>query len=318
MAMRLKMLAGLAAASRALVHQQCPRRAPARLGAAAIAEEEAAPAGRVSALSRYAIKGFPGDALSRVSLGELGAFPDDRRWALQRPCSNATFDPAAPKWVHKEHFWCAFTAREELAGLNASYAGGVLSLLGERLDMFAAAGRARLAALLHEAGAGPPELRLVTAAAAGHVHQFGNTGSGVKRRGDTRTVHVVNEASVAAIRDATGLPVTAEVFRPNLVVQGLAPWAEEAWTPGSLVRVGTATLEVISRTVRCDAINVDPVTGERWPGGRDLVAEIAHFFPEVGPYLGFYAQVVGAGALAVGDQLRVAVARAAAGPAPAP
>ena len=47
----------------------------------------------------------------------------------------------------------------------------------------------------------------------------------MRHHGDTRTVHVVNAASVAAVRRATGLDVDAAVFRPNVVVEGLAPWA---------------------------------------------------------------------------------------------
>ena len=61
-------------------------------------------------------------------------------------------------------------------------------------------------------------------------------------------------------------------------------------------------LHVIARTVRCDAINVDPVTGNRWAGGRDLVGEIAGNFPEHGPYLGVYARVVGGGSMGIGGR----------------
>jgi uncharacterized protein YcbX len=75
--------------------------------------------------------------------------------------------------------------------------------------------------------------RLVT---GGEAHQFGNTRSGVRHHGDTRTVHVVNAASVAAVRRATGLDVDAAVFRPNIVVKGLAAWAEEQWV-GNCVEI---------------------------------------------------------------------------------
>ena len=138
--------------------------------------------------------------------------------------------------------------------------------------------------------------RLVT---GGEAHQFGNTRSGVRHHGDTRTVHVVNAASVAAVRRATGLDVDAAVFRPNIVLEGLAAWAEEDWV-GKTIQLGNVLLEVISRTVRCDAINFHPVTGERWPNDRDLVQEIADHFPAVGPYLGVYARVARGGTISLG------------------
>ena len=138
--------------------------------------------------------------------------------------------------------------------------------------------------------------KLVT---GGEAHQFGNTRSGVRHHGDTRTVHVVNAASVAAVRRATGLDVDAAVFRPNIVLEGLEAWVEEDWI-GKTIEVGGVLLELISRTVRCDAINFHPVTGERWPDGRDLVQEIADHFPAVGPYLGVYARVARGGTISLG------------------
>jgi len=69
---------------------------------------------------------------------------------------------------------------------------------------------------------------------------------------------------------------------------------------GKTIELGGVLLEVIARTVRCDAINFHPVTGERWPGGRDLVQEIADHFPAVGPYLGVYARVARGGTISLG------------------
>ena len=74
---------------------------------------------------------------------------------------------------------------------------------------------------------------------------------------------------------------------------------------GKTIELGGVLLEVISRTVRCDAINFHPVTGERWPGGRDLVQEIADNFPAVGPYLGVYARVARGGTLGRGGGVAV-------------
>ncbi len=43
-------------------------------------------------------------------------------------------------------------------------------------------------------------------------------------------------------------------FRPNLIVGGALPaWEEFSWV-GREVRLGEATLRVISRTVRCEGL----------------------------------------------------------------
>ena len=134
----------------------------------------------------------------------------------------------------------------------------------------------------------------------GARHQFGNTGSGVKASGDTRTVHIVNANTVRAFAAAAGVQLDPSRFRANLILDGALPaWREFDWV-GSTIRVGGATLAVIKRTVRCDGVNVDAVHGS----GRadlDIPALLQRHFPQHGPFLGVYAQVVGGGEVHVGD-----------------
>ena len=71
------------------------------------------------------------------------------------------------------------------------------------------------------------EVACVTAAESKqHKHQFGNTRSGVKARGDTRTIHIINAETVKQFSDAIGIPLNPSRFRPNIVVAGMEPWAE--------------------------------------------------------------------------------------------
>ena len=181
----------------------------------------------VSTLWRYPIKGFPPDSLASVSLKENGTFPQDRLWAVADAADDGGFDAAAPQWVHKQHFFGAFRSRDRLASLNTSFENGRLTFYGSdpvTVDASTKQGRATIEDIIRRrVGAAT---KLVT---GGEAHQFGNTRSGVRHHGDTRTVHVVNAASVAAVRRATGLDVDAAVFRPNIVVEGLAAWAEEQW-----------------------------------------------------------------------------------------
>jgi uncharacterized protein YcbX len=296
----------LAVASAYQSVRTCP--AVGRLRAARRTPAMAAAAPTVSTLWRYPIKGFPPDSLASVSLQENGTFPQDRLWALADAADDGGFDASNPQWVHKQHFFGAFRSRDRLASLNTSFYGsttvsdGRLTFHGApeiTVDPSTREGRETIESIIQRrVGAAT---KLVT---GGEAHQFGNTRSGVRHHGDTRTVHVVNAASVAAVRRATGLDVDAAVFRPNIVLDGLEAWVEEDWV-GKTVELGGVLLEVIARTVRCDAINFHPITGERWPNNRDLVQEIADNFPAVGPYLGVYARVAQGGTLGRGGAVAV-------------
>eukprot|EP00629_Pelagomonadales_sp_RCC1024_P001136 CAMPEP_0119282150 /NCGR_PEP_ID=MMETSP1329-20130426/26176_1 /TAXON_ID=114041 /ORGANISM="Genus nov. species nov., Strain RCC1024" /LENGTH=296 /DNA_ID=CAMNT_0007282797 /DNA_START=235 /DNA_END=1122 /DNA_ORIENTATION=- len=248
----------------------------------------------VGKLWSYPIKGFPADALESVALEVDGALPFDRRWAPLDVEDAGGWNASAPAWVHKQHFFGAFRSGDKMNTLNTSFSNGVLRLDGAAADLATAEGIAMV-----EQEVSRRVGRRVELVTGGERHHFGNTARGFKNHGDIRTLHIVNAASVAAVRAATGLDVDASVFRPNVVLEGVPAWAEEAWV-GKRLSLGGAVLEIISRTVRCDAINFQPRTGERWPGGRDLVTEIATHFPEVGPYLGVYARVVGAGTASLG------------------
>ena len=55
-------------------------------------------------------------------------------------------------------------------------------------------------------------------------------------------------------------PVPMNRFRPNAVIAGTAPWAEDSW---HRVRIGTATFRVVKPCGRCQITTTDQFTGER-------------------------------------------------------
>jgi uncharacterized protein YcbX len=85
---------------------------------------------------------------------------------------------------------------------------------------------------------------------------------------DDFPVSVANLASLAALNDLIAesgslegpLPITR--FRPNIVLAGAQPWAEDAWTGGRL-RIGAATFHVPEGSGRCTVTTTDQETGER-------------------------------------------------------
>ena len=85
---------------------------------------------------------------------------------------------------------------------------------------------------------------------------------------DDFPVSLANLASLAALNDLIAesgsvegpLPITR--FRPNIVLAGAEPWAEDTWTGGRL-RIGEATFHVPEGSGRCLVTTTDQETGER-------------------------------------------------------
>mmetsp|Transcript_9023 Transcript_9023/g.22005 ORF Transcript_9023/g.22005 Transcript_9023/m.22005 type:complete len:374 (+) Transcript_9023:40-1161(+) len=311
---------------------------------------------RILSLHRYAIKGLSGDSAPTMKLnGWDGTFEDDRRFALLYDTSGDRFDDDDPSWLHKENFLCAFTAPELLATLDTEYrietargdcAKRLLTVWDRKLgrsstpllgptDLAHTSGREETSRFFTELCG--KKVQCVVAnnksdSADGlsnrHVHQFGNTSSGVKNnKGDTRTIHIINENTVKQFSEAvygienwskeTSSGLSATRFRPNIVVNHLEPWAEFDLIGKTIevvseddTRTTPVRFRVVSRTVRCAGVGVDPFRPEQ--GLVDVPNLLSKHFPEHGPYLGVYAVMDNVrdgascgGSISVGDTLRV-------------
>ncbi|HSL01884.1 MAG TPA: MOSC N-terminal beta barrel domain-containing protein [Rubrobacteraceae bacterium] len=82
---------------------------------------------------------------------------------------------------------------------------------------------------------------------------------------------LVSEASLADLNERLERPVPMDRFRPNLVVRGFEPFAEDGW---SHVRIGALTFRVVKPCARCAVTTVDQTTGER---GREPLHTLARF-----------------------------------------
>ncbi|MDI3288861.1 MOSC domain-containing protein [Polyangium sp. 15x6] len=96
----------------------------------------------------------------------------------------------------------------------------------------------------------------------------------------------------ARLRDA----VPMDRFRPNLVVRGAPPWAEDAWTSLS---IGSVVFHLRKPCSRCNVITVDQATGVR---GKDPLATLATFRARANRvYFGWNLVPEGEGEIRVGD-----------------
>ena len=71
---------------------------------------------------------------------------------------------------------------------------------------------------------------------------------------------LIGQASLDDLSARVGRPLEMLRFRPNLVIEGSAPYAEDGW---KRIRIGELEFEVAKGCSRCILTTIDPQTGER-------------------------------------------------------
>jgi uncharacterized protein len=117
---------------------------------------------------------------------------------------------------------------------------------------------------------------------------------------------VTTEASLAdlnaRLEARAQRPVPMNRFRPNLVVRGGEPFAEDGW---SEIRIGDAILQAVKRCGRCQVTTTDQSTGE--VTGPEPLATLSTFHadPKLGPCFGVNLVTVKPGTVRVGDTVQL-------------
>lgn len=111
---------------------------------------------------------------------------------------------------------------------------------------------------------------------------------------------LTSEASLQELNARLPAPVPMDRFRPNLVVRGFEPFAEDGW---SRIRIGALSFRVVKPCARCAITTVDQETAEV---GREPLATLATF-RRVGGKVLFGQNLIGdgTGTLNVGDDVVV-------------
>jgi uncharacterized protein YcbX len=112
-------------------------------------------------------------------------------------------------------------------------------------------------------------------------------------------VSILNRGSLRAIGDAVGAELDPRRFRGNIVVDGLAPWAELELV-GRRLQCGDAVLVVDAPIIRCGNVDVDPDTGD---ASVEVLKAVGRS-PGKGCF-GMVARVVTGGTAALGDTVRL-------------
>ena len=77
---------------------------------------------------------------------------------------------------------------------------------------------------------------------------------------DAFPILLATRASLADLNARLDEPVPMERFRPNVVIEGAHPYAEDTWR---VIRVGEVVLDVVKPCARCVVTTTDQRTGER-------------------------------------------------------
>ncbi len=117
---------------------------------------------------------------------------------------------------------------------------------------------------------------------------------------DLPALSILSQASLGALSERVGKPLSPHRFRGNLWIEGTAPFAEFDWI-GRTLRVGEAELEVRERITRCRATMANPLTGEI---DADTLGTLSAAYGHRD--FGIYAVVTKGGRIALGDAVALA------------
>lgn len=207
----------------------------------------------VAALATYPLKGAAAVAQAAFEVDALGP-AGDRRFCLTRPGGRA------------------FTQRDDanLARLRCTRRGGglLLEFDGESLDVdpqsFAGSAEVRVwsrSTVARIAGAevnGALTRWFATPLQLAKLEQPLRRQEATLAFGDAAALLLTNAASLAALNAALEAPLPMNRFRPNIVVDGAAAYAEDGW---GRLRVGDAVLVPVHACGRCEVTTIDQEFG---------------------------------------------------------
>ncbi|MEE4189690.1 MAG: MOSC domain-containing protein [Roseobacter sp.] len=254
--------------------------------------------GTVQGLFHYPVKGLSAQPLKRVNLQAGQGFPMDRVYGFARPGSG--FDPDNPRPLPKTKF--VVLARDAgLATLKTHFDldTSFLTICPHdkeyRFDLRREDGRAAAARVL-SSHLGLAEEMTPTLFSA-RPHRF--TDVSVVSPEMMNAVSLINLDSVAAFSEQIGSDVSAARFRGNIHVSGIPAFSELDWV-GRALTIGEVELQVVQRTKRCPATEVDPETGLRDLDPPGLLRK--HYGHSD---MGVYAEIRRGGFICHGDRLRL-------------
>ncbi|QIB64847.1 MOSC domain-containing protein [Kineobactrum salinum] len=111
---------------------------------------------------------------------------------------------------------------------------------------------------------------------------------------------LISRASLDDLNSRLPQPVPMNRFRPNLVVGGCEPFAEDSWRR---IRVGSVEFDVVKACQRCSIPSIDQATAERDGSINRVLASYRRFDRKI--LFGQNLLYSGGGRIAVGDPVTI-------------
>ncbi len=260
---------------------------------------------RVSRLRIHPVKGARGCDVEVLDFDEIGP-RGDRRWMIVQPDGDFLSQRAAPALA---------TIRAELDAasltLRAPNAPAVtlpVAPSGQRM-------RVRVWSSSLEVARVGPEADRWLESVLGTPHHLVHMGPGDLRPTDPAYAPghrvsfadgypalVVTRGSVDELSRRAGRTLPVERFRPNVVIDGARPHAEDFWRRFA---IGERRFSGVKLCARCKVTTLDQETGDRDPDGEPLRTLSRYRRIENLVYFGLNAVHEGAGRIRVGDPVRI-------------
>lgn len=263
---------------------------------------------KVAALACYPVKSLRGHRLDRATIDRIG-IAGDRRWAVVNPSGRfqtqrelpamATID-VLPRdggitLAHADHGPVDVAVPDpqaETCDITVWRDRVRVRMASVQADAFLSAvlGKPLRLAFLND-----PDARPIDPA-------FGRAGEHVSLS-DGFPLLVTTRASLDDLNARLTHPLQMRRFRPNIVIDGAQPWAEDGWRR---LRIGSLELRIVKPCARCTIPSLDPFTGQRLFGDEPLPTLRAfHRAANGGIMFGQNAIPDAAGEIAVGDTVEL-------------
>ncbi|MGI9380664.1 MAG: MOSC domain-containing protein [Methyloligellaceae bacterium] len=245
----------------------------------------------LESIYRFPVKGFTGESLDSCNVFKDEMIPFDRIYAIEN--GSQRFDSEGPQYLPKINF-LMLMRNERVALLDARFdeqnhtleirVGGKAVTKG---DLRTKIGRDLIEQFL--AAFFRTELRGAPKIVSAENHNFSDV--------PDKWLHIINLQSIRELERITNQKIHPLRFRANLYVDKLPPWSEFDLI-GKAIKIGRVELEVMKRTTRCEATNVDPETAQR---DLSIPSQLMRSFGHSD--FGIYAAVKMEGQLNTGDKL---------------
>ncbi|WP_439888128.1 MOSC domain-containing protein [Pseudomonas sp. MBLB4123] len=264
---------------------------------------------RLSGLYRYPLKSAMAEPLREAQLDALGV-AGDRRWMVVDAASGRFLTQRLlPQMTQLQARW---QGAEQLRLSAPGMADLLVAVPGEQAELRGVtiwrdslrvpdAGEAAARWLSQALGRDCRLVQVCEARARQVDTAYAEVGDKVAFA-DGFPLLLIGQGSLDDLSRRVGRPLEMLRFRPNLVVEGAAPYAEDDW---KRIRVGTLEFRVAKGCSRCIMTTLDPQTGER-SADREPLTTLRDYRQREGEvYFGQNLIACGSGELALGMPVEV-------------